>query len=75
MKFETKFNKLDKVWYMKNNQPVEVLVKSINILVGTNQDTVYYTGEDVKNPVSWLDHNHLHENTTFASKKELLESL
>ena len=76
MNFTTKYTKGDKVWYMKNNKPTEVIISSINIFYcGTSQNHVKYTAMDVRNPVSWLDHTHLHGGTLFISKAKLLESL
>jgi len=76
MRFETKFNLEDRVWYMKNNKPVEVIISAIEIFyVGTNQDRIKYNGKDVINSVSWLDHINLHESMLFSSKEKLLESL
>jgi hypothetical protein len=76
MKFQTQFNLDDKVWYMKNNKPVEVVISSIEIFyVNTNQDRIKYNAKDVKNSVSWLDHTNLFDSMLFRSKKELLESL
>lgn len=76
MKFETKYNKGDHVWYMKNNNPTEVEISAINIFyVNTDQDKIMYSGWDVKNRVSWIDHQYLHENMIYKSKQELLNSL
>ena len=35
MKFETKFNKDDEVWYMKNNKPIKVIISSIKTFIGS----------------------------------------
>jgi len=76
MRLETKFNLEDRVWYMKNNKPVEVIISAIEIFyVDTNQDRIKYNGKDVINSVSWLDHTNLHESMLFSSKEKLLESL
>ena len=76
MIIKTKFNKGDRVWYMENNKPTQVKICSIEIFyVGTNQDHIKYTGADVDNPVTWLDHTNLHENILYLSKQELLDSL
>lgn len=76
MKFETKFNKGDHVWYMKNNKPTEVEIESVEIFyVGTDQDYIKYNGSDVINPITWLDHPNLFENMLFKTKEDLLNSL
>ena len=76
MKFETKFNLKDRVWYMSDNKPVEVIISAIKIFyVNTNQDHIKYQGKDVINPISWCDHQNLFENMLFKSKDALLKSL
>ena len=76
MEFKTKFNKGEKVWYMKNNKPTEVVISSIEIFyVNTNQDHIKYNAKDVINPVTWLDHTNLFEDILFKTKKEILKSL
>ena len=76
MEFKTKFNKGDRVWYMNNNKPTEVVISAIEIFyVGTNQDHIKYNAEDGLNPVTWLDHINLFENILFKTKKDLLNSL
>lgn len=76
MKFDTKFNKDDHVWFMKNNKPLEVIISCIKIFyVGTNQDTITYSARDVSNSVSWIDHETIHEYMLFLSKESLLNSL
>jgi len=76
MKFETKFDKGDRAWYMKDNKPLEVVISAIYIFfVGTNQDSIKYSARDMRNSVSWLDHQNLFEDDLFRSKAELLESL
>lgn len=76
MKFETKFNLDDHVWYMKENKPVEVVISCIEIFfVNTNQDRIRYNAKNVTNSVSWLDHCYLLEKKLFNSKQELLNSL
>lgn len=43
MKFETKYNLGDKVWYMRNNRPVEVAIAGIRIESCDSTDIrVYY---------------------------------
>lgn len=75
MKFETKFNLDDHIWYMKNNKPVEVVINRMYIYyVGTSQDTIAYSAGDVGNAHS-LAHTDIHEYMAFASKAALLESL
>ncbi len=76
MEFKTKFNKEDKVWYMKNNKPTEVIISAIEIFyVNTNQDHIKYNGKDMINPVTWLDHTNLFEDMLFQTKEQLLNSL
>lgn len=76
MNFETKFNKNDRVWFMKNNKPIKAIVSAIEIFyVATDQDHIKYNAQDAVNPVSWLDHTNLFENMLFKSKTALLESL
>ena len=76
MRFETKFNIADHVWYMKDNKPTEVSISAIEIFfVGTNQDRITYNAKDVVNPVTWLDHPKLGEDRLFRSKCDLLDSL
>ena len=76
MKFETKFNVEDCVWYMKNNKPTEVVISAIEIFfVNTNQDRITYSAKDADHPITWLDHTKLSEKVLFKSKVELLESL
>lgn len=76
MRFETKFNLNDLAWYMKNNKPTEVVISAIEIFyVGKNQDHIKYNARNVKNSVSWLDHQNLYENKLFKSKGDLLNSL
>lgn len=76
MEFKTKFNVEDRVWYMKNNNPVEIVISSIDIFhVNTNQDRIKYNAKDVINSVSWLDHVNLLDDMLFKTKEELLKSL
>lgn len=74
--FQTKFNLEDRVWYMKNNKPTEVIISAVEIFfVNTNQDRITYNAKHVDHSVSWLDHTKLQEEWLFKSKIELLESL
>ena len=74
--FQAKFNLEDRVWYMKNNKPTEVIISAIEIFfVNTNQDQITYNAKNVGHAVSWLDHTKLQEAWLFKSKTELLESL
>lgn len=76
MKFETKFNKGDSVWYMNSNKPTNIIISAIEIFyVGTNQDRIHYSATDVINPKTWIDHQHLSESELYSSKEELLKSL
>lgn len=76
MNFETKFSLKDRVWFMKNNKPKEVIISAIHIFfVGTGQDQTKYNASDVTNSVSWLDHTDLFERILFESKSDLLKSL
>ena len=76
MNFKTKFNLEDRAWYMKDNKPIEVIVSAIHIFhVGTSRDHIKYSAKNITNSVSWLDHQHLFEDTLFRSKSELLKSL
>jgi hypothetical protein len=73
---QAKFNIEDRVWYMKNNKPTEVIISAIEIFfVNTNQDQITYNAKHVDNSFSWLDHTKLQEAWLFKSKTELLESL
>jgi len=75
MKFETKFNLKDRAWYMKDNKPVEVSISAIyTFYVNTNQDQIKYSGKDVINPKTWIDHQNLFEGILFTSKDDLLNS-
>jgi hypothetical protein len=74
--FQAKFNIDDRVWYMQNNKPTEVIISAIEIFfVNTNQDRITYNAKNVDHSVSWLDHTNLQEAWLFKSKTELLESL
>ena len=74
--FQARFNIEDRVWYMKNNKPTEVIISAIEIFfVNTNQDQITYNARNVGHSVSWLDHTKLQEAWLFKSKTELLESL
>jgi hypothetical protein len=74
--FQAKFNLEDRVWYMKNNKPTEVIISAIEIFfVNTNQDQITYNAKNVDHSVSWLDHTKLQEAWLFKSKTELLEAL
>jgi hypothetical protein len=74
--FQAKFNIEDRVWYMKNNKPTEVVISAIEVFyANTNQDCITYNAKNVVNSVSWLDHQNLQEAWLFKSKIELLESL
>lgn len=76
MKFETVFNLGDRVWFMKDNNPTEAVISAVQIFhVGNNQDSVQYNAKKVVGSVSWLDYQHLHEPSLFASKAELIYSL
>ena len=76
MKFETKFNHGETVWYMKDNKPTEGVISAIKIFyVNTNQDQISYNARNVTHSVSWLVHPDLQEAWLFRSKTELLESL
>ena len=75
-RFHAKFNVGDRVWYMKDNKPTEVVISAIEIFfVNTNQDRITYDAKNVTNSVSWLDNTKLQEACLFKSKAELLESL
>jgi hypothetical protein len=74
--FQAKFNLEDRVWYMKNNKPTEVIISAIEVFfVNTNQDQITYNAKHVDHSFSWLDHTKLQEAWLFKSKAELLESL
>jgi hypothetical protein len=74
--FQARFNIEDRVWYMRNNKPTEVVISAIEIFyVNTNQDRITYNAKNVDHSVSWLDHTNLQESWLFKSKTEILESL
>lgn len=76
MDFETKFNIGDRAWFMKDNIPTEVVISCIQIFhVGTNQDCTKYNARKVVGSVSWLDHQHLFEDSLFKTKRDLLSFL
>jgi len=76
MKFNTKFNLNDSAWFMKDNRPLEVAISAIQIFeCGTNQSHIKYSARDLKNSVSWIDHQNLFEDKLFKSKEDLLRSL
>lgn len=76
MTFETKFDIDQRVWYMKNNKPTEVIISAIEIFyVATSQDRISYNATDALNPVTWLDHTNLSERELYTSKEKLLQSL
>lgn len=76
MKFETRFNKGDSAWFMKDNKPKEIIISAIEIFyVDTNQSRIKYNGREVKNSTSWLDETDLFEASLFRTKKELLVSV
>lgn len=76
MKLETKFNIGDHAWYMCLNKSTEIIISAINISIyNTNQDSIKYNAQNAVNPISWLDHQNLFENSLFKSKEELLKSL
>lgn len=76
MNIETKFNLMQKVWFMKNNQPIEVEISCVKTFnTGSNQDRITYNAKDIVGSVSWLDHEHLHEYMLFESKNKLMLSL
>jgi len=74
--FTPKFDKGERVWYMKNNRPTEVIISAIEIFyVDTNQDHIKYNATDVISPVTWLDHTNLFEDMLYKTKEELLKTL
>lgn len=76
MTIETKYNKDDTAWYMKDNKPTPVKISGIEVFyVGTDQDYIKYTAEDFHQPKTWLDHQNLRENELFPSKEALIASL
>ena len=75
MKFETKFNLGDTIWFMRNNVPTKAIVTYIQASqCGTNK-TVFYNAKRVTGSVSWLDYTNLNEINLFESKKDLLMAL
>lgn len=76
MKFETKYNKDDNVWFMHNNKPTAAKISSVSIFhPWSSQNNMQYTATSVDDPKTWLDFQHLQEGSLFTSKKALLESL
>lgn len=76
MEIKTEFNLEEKVWYMKNNKPTEVIISAIEIFyVNTDQDQIKYNAKDVISPKTWLDHTNLFESILFKTKEDLLKSL
>jgi len=76
MKFETQFDKGERVWFMKDDKPIEVIISAIEIFhVNTNQDYTKYNARNINNSTSWLDHKNLFENVLFKTKGGLLKSL
>ena len=76
MKFITKFNKGDKVWFMSDNRPTEVEISAIKIMYVDNRSNhIKYNAKDVVCPRSWLDYTDVFEESLFKTKEELLKSL
>lgn len=75
MEIKTKFNIGDYAWCMKNNRPIKVCITSIEAFYGSSQGRIKYNAEDALNPITWLDHPNLFENTLFKTKEDLLNSL
>lgn len=76
MKFNTKFNINESAWLMKDNVPIEVEISAIHIFeCSSSQSHIKYSARDVKNSVSWIDHQNLFERQLFKSKEDLLNSL
>ena len=75
MEIKTKFNIGDYAWCMKNNMPIKVRITSIEAFYGSSQGRIKYNAEDALNPITWLDHPNLFENTLFYTKTDLLNSL
>jgi len=77
MKFETKYNIEDIVWFMKNDRAVSAKISSVTVFKGkiNNKGSTIYTAEKIDYPTSWLDFGNLYENMLFSTKEDLLASL
>ncbi len=76
MIIKTEFDLNDKVWFMKDNKPVQVIISSIEVLyTNNNQNRIRYNAKDIINSRTWLDHTNLSEDMLFTSKQFLLNSL
>lgn len=77
MKFITKFNMNDEVWFMKDNKPTRANITSVDIhhSRGGACNGIKYTATDYINPKTWLDHQNLFERDLYSSKEELIKSL
>ena len=70
MRFETKFDKGDHVWFMENNKPTEVAISDIRVLyLCTKQEGLNRLGSHVMGSTKLL------EDGLFKTKGELLGSL
>jgi len=71
MIIETKFNKKDTVWTMKDNKAVNGIVDEIHVAVTNNGVYILYV---LKGTMIKLGHKH-EERELYANKQDLLNSL
>lgn len=75
MKFETKYNLGDKVWYMRNNRPVEVAIAGVRIESLNNVDIRVYYDVQFIHSTGCVAGEFLPEDRYFNTIDELFDSL
>lgn len=75
MKFETKYNLGDKVWYMRNNRPVEVAIVGIRIESYDSTDIRVYYYVQFIHSTGCVAGEFLSEDRFFSTIDDLFDSL
>ena len=76
MKFESKFNIDDQVWFMHENKPVAMYISVIEIFkTAAESNPIQYSGSKLSGLLGGYDYNGIPEDDLFPSKVTLLNSL
>ena len=75
MTITTKFNKGEKVWFMHNNKPLEIIIVFIDISIGGASGTVINYAGTKTNTSSYHRIDTINEHKLFKTKEDLIKSL
>lgn len=67
MEIKTKYNLNDKIWVMRDNEPTQIIIDSIEVFISKHFPRIIYYINDFDEGYS--------EKQVFSTKEELLKSL